>query len=131
MKNAVKLFFALLTVALIPNLASAQPPPVDVDNQTACVYRVKANVTTVGGCPMGMGPVMNCPPGMVTTLIATPPPALQVVAYGVNLLGTPPFVVGDGACGFPVVVTLPAAHPNACGGAITTFTYSGKLLRIL
>jgi hypothetical protein len=130
MKNSVKLFFALMVTAFVPNLLGAQP--VDVDNRTTCDYRVKVNQTTTGGCPMGAGPVAGCPAGAVTTIIATPPPLLQVVAFGAALRpGTAvPLLVGDDVCGFPSVVTLPATHPNACAGAVTVFEYHGKLLVI-
>lgn len=128
MKNGIRLFLAALTVMLISTATNAQP--VDVDNQTSCDYIVKANEGTTA-CSMGMGPVAVCAATSLTTL-STPPGGVTVTAFGCEKAGSgaTPLLVGDPACTFPSVVTLPAAHPNSCGGTPTTFEYRGRLLII-
>lgn len=129
MKKLIQLFSLGVALFAFPTVMSAQ---VDVDNQTACDFVVKVNTTMGGlGCPMGAGPAaVVCPAGMVTTIIATPPPMLNVVAYGVHPAGTgaTPIIVGRGGC-FPGVIATPwcAPLPGAPGA---TLNYAGNLLII-
>ncbi len=125
MKNVLKVMIASLCVFFLSTQVNAQP--IDVDNQTTCNYRVKAN-EGVMPCTMGTGPVAICPPGLTT--LSSPPPAVNVTAYGVQIPGNTPNLVGDPFCGFPVIVTLPGGHPNACAGVPTTFEYRSRLLII-
>ena len=123
MKNLTKLFCLGLTLLALPALISAQD--IDVDNKTNCDYLVKVNLTnSTTGCPMGSGPLVLCPAGTKTTILAGTPATTLVVAYGCELAGSgiPPIVVARPGCG-PGVVTRPWCVSS-------TFVYKNKLLEI-
>ncbi|UTW61739.1 hypothetical protein KFE98_17265 [bacterium SCSIO 12741] len=124
MKTWTKLVILGFAMMTLPAFVQAQN--VDVDNQTPCDFTVKVNETfSTTGCPMGTGPVMNCPATTLTTMVAAPPLGYQVVAYGVNPTG------GGGG---PVVVNRPGCGPRVitvagwCGGV--TIEYRNRLLVI-
>lgn len=128
MKKITISFFCLgLLVMGLSQFTQAQN--VDVDNRTICDFTVKANTsnTTTPPCPFGVGPLVNCPAGVLTTLITTPPPSLRVIGYGVEPTGSglPPAVVARPTCG-PNVVTV----AGWCAGAPVTLRYMGRLLII-
>ncbi|MBL4708513.1 MAG: hypothetical protein JKY48_08765 [Flavobacteriales bacterium] len=123
MKELVKLLSLGVALMAFPTITNAQ---VDVDNRTGCDFVVKVNIDLgTPGCPMGAGPLaVVCPAGVLTTIIATPPPSLKVLAYGVHPagVGVTPVIVGKPGC-FPGIVFSPW-----CGGV--TIRDQGNLLVI-
>lgn len=111
----------VLTVGLLMSFSSKAQ--VVIQNNTACVYKVKVNVRPTGVCNVnGFGPVVIVPAFGVVSLPA-PVVGNWVPAFGVNEISPiaaplPPFIVGDNmVCGL---------YPNTFGpygtcGAVATY----------